>query len=216
VSTRVVIAPSWVRLGVLVLAVVVVAQSVAHAFAFLIDDTYDSNVDLNASNSLPDIVSTAAIVTAVLGAVALGRTRVVRRPAALMLALLLALVVVADLAHTGAESFSLSGVALVLGLAVAAALIWRVARAAPRHAARLLDAGLLCLIGSLAVSFLFHRVDGWLAVTRGDVLYELKVIVKQGLELAGWWLVALGLWSAAFPGELRAAKVDEQPLPSSS
>ena len=36
-------------------------------------------------------------------------------------------------------------------------------------------------------------------VARGDVVYEGKAILKQGLELAGWWLIALGLWAAVPP-----------------
>jgi hypothetical protein len=203
---------TWIVLGLLGLVVALLVQTTAHAIAFLVSDSYDLRVDLNASNSVPDLVSTAALVAAVLGAAMVARAHPARAVEAWMLAALLGLTVVADVVHAGAESLSVSGAAIVLGLAVAALLIWRLARTSPRQTARLLDAGLLCLIGSLAVSFVFHRVDGWLAVARGDVVYEGKVMLKQGLELAGWWLLALGLWSAAFPSERPALAIDERPL----
>jgi TRAP-type mannitol/chloroaromatic compound transport system permease large subunit len=208
-------AQGWVRLGLLALVVVLLAQTTAHAIAFLVSDTYDSRVDLNASNSLPDLVSTAALVAAVLGAAMVARSHVARAAEAWTLATLLGLTVVADVVHAGAESLSVAGAVIVLGLGVAAVLIWRLARTSSPQTARLLDAALVCLIGSLAVSFVFHRVDGWLAVSRGDVVYEVKVILKQGLELAGWWLLALGLWSLAFPDERRALALEERPLPTS-
>jgi len=206
---------SWVRLGLLGLVVALLVQTTAHAIAFLVSDTYDSRVDLNASNSLPDLVSTAALVAAVLGAAMVARSHVARAVEAWTLAVLLGLTVIADVIHAGAESLSVSGAAVVIGLAVSAVLMWRLARTSPPQTAGLLDAALLCLIGSLAVSFVFHRVDGWLAVGRGDVVYEVKVMLKQGLELAGWWLLALGLWSAALTQERRALAIEEGALPTS-
>ena len=34
-------------------------------------------------------------------------------------------------------------------------------------------------------------------VVRGDFLYELGVVLDEGMELMGWTLVAVGLWEVA-------------------
>jgi hypothetical protein len=205
-----------VRVGLLALAVVLVAQSLAHAVAVFGFDSYSSAVDLNVNDSVPDVLSTLAILAAALAAAMLARSRVAHEREAWALAGLLVLIVVADVAHTGTESVSGVGALVTLVLAVVAVLVWRIALGSGRVAALLLYAGLGCLVGSLAVSFVFHRVDGFLDVVRGDVVYEAKIILKQGLELAGWWLVALGCWAAVTPAEARPVVDDGAPLTGGS
>jgi amino acid transporter len=187
---------NWVRLGLVGLVVALVAQSIAHAVAVFVFDSYSSVVDLNVNDSAPDVLSTLAIIAAALGAARLAHSQVADRREAWVLAALLTLVVAADIAHTGTESMSVVGALVALALAGVAVLVVRLARASRRQVALLLYGGLGCLVGSLAVSFVFHRVDGYLDVARGDVVYESKIILKQSLELAGWWLVALGSWLA--------------------
>jgi hypothetical protein len=187
---------NWMRLGLVGLVVALVAQSIAHAVAVFVFDSYSSVVDLNVNDSAPDVLSTLAIIAAALGAARLAHPQVADRREAWALAALLTLVVAADIAHTGTESMSVVGALVALALAGVAVLVVRLARASRRQVALLLYGGLGCLVGSLAVSFVFHRVDGYLDVARGDVVYESKIILKQGLELAGWWLVALGSWLA--------------------
>jgi amino acid transporter len=187
---------NWVRLGLVGLVVALVAESIAHAVAVFVFDSYSSVVDLNVNDSAPDVLSTLAIIAAALGAARLAHSQVADRREAWVLAALLTLVVAADIAHTGTESMSVVGALVALALAGVAVLVVRLARASRRRVALLLYGGLGCLVGSLAVSFVFHRVDGYLDVARGDVVYESKIILKQGLELAGWWLVALGSWLA--------------------
>jgi hypothetical protein len=193
-----------VRFGLAALAVVLVGQSVAHAVAVFGFDSYSSVVDLNRNESVPDIFSTVAILAAALAAAMLARSRAVHHREAWALAGLLVLVAVVDVAQTDTESVSGVGALVTLVLAAVAVLIWRTARASGRSAALLLYGGLGCLVGSLAVAFVYHRVDGYFDPARGDVVHEAKIILKQGLELAGWWLAALGLWYAATPVAVRS------------
>lgn len=189
----------WVTTSLVALVIVLVAQGVAHAIAVFGFDSVTSVVDLNANDGVPDIVSTLAIAAAAIGAARLGRSDPARRAGSWALCGLLLLVAVADIVHTGIESLSALGVAVALVLAGVVVLTWRIARRTGRPVATLLEAGLACLVGSVVVAFVFHRVDGYLDVARGDVVYEGKAILKQGLELAGWWLMALGLWAAVPP-----------------
>ena len=189
--------PRWVSIWLVVLAVVLVAQGAAHAIAVFRFGSYTSVVDLNANDSIPDILSTLAIAAAAVGAARLGRSDTGHEAESWALSVLLLLVVAADIVHTGIESASALGAVVALVLAGVAFLVWRLVRRTSRPVSALLQGGLACLLGSLAVSFVFHRVDGYLEVARGDVVYEGKVILKQGFELAGWWLMALGLWAAS-------------------
>jgi hypothetical protein len=188
--------PRWVSTWLVVLAVVLVAQGAAHAIAVFGFGSYTSVVDLNANDSIPDILSTLAIAAAAVGAARLGRSHTGYEAESWALSVLLLLVVAADIVHTGIESVSALGASVALVLVGVAILVWRVVRRTSRPVPALLQGGLACLAGSLAVSFVFHRVDGYLDVARADVVYEGKVILKQGFELAGWWLMALGLWAA--------------------
>ena len=35
------------------------------------------------------------------------------------------------------------------------------------------------------------------ALVRGDLLYELGIVLDEAMEFAGWTLLAVGLWDAA-------------------
>ena len=190
---------NWLRVGLVALAVVLFAQSVAHAIAVFAFGSYTSEVDLDRNNSLFDVVSVVVIMAGALAAVGIGRTRrlALHEAEPWILAGLFVFLAVADVVRTGTESVSATGGVVALGFAAFAFVIWRVARSAGGQAAFLLVTGLACLVGSLVVSFVFHRVvNDFLDLSRGDVLYEMKLMVKEGLELTGWWLIALGLWVA--------------------
>ena len=54
----------------------------------------------------------------------------------------------------------------------------------------------MTLVATLVVGQLPELVH-WFERARGDQIIELQIVLKQGLELAGWGLIALGLWDAA-------------------
>ena len=151
--------PRWVSIWLVVPAVVLVAQGVAHAIAVFGVGSYTSVVDLNANDGIPDILSTLAIAAAAVGAAGLGRSHTGYEAESWVLSVLLLLVVAADIVHTGIESVSALGAAVAVVLAGVAILVWRVARRTSHPVSALLQVGLASLVGSLVVSFVFHRVD---------------------------------------------------------
>jgi hypothetical protein len=66
-------------------------------------------------------------------------------------------------------------------------------RRLPPRCFRLITVGLALLIGS----FLLHQYGEWLLYHVGGTntgwMYQVKAAVKHGLEVAGWFLIALGL-----------------------
>jgi hypothetical protein len=78
-------------------------------------------------------------------------------------------------------------------LAVTFVVIVAVARRLSPRSLRLTAIALALLVGS----FLLHQYGGWLLVRLGGSttgwMYQVKAVVKHGLEVAGWLLVALGL-----------------------
>ena len=59
-----------------------------------------------------------------------------------------------------------------------------------------LMAGLTALVATLVVGQL-PELEQWFERARGDQIIELQIVAKQGLELLGWSLVALGLFDSA-------------------
>ena len=49
----------------------------------------------------------------------------------------------------------------------------------------------------LAAAIGYDSMVTWLGFdwSRGDASYELGIVAKRGLELAGWVLIAAGLWA---------------------
>ena len=88
---------------------------------------------------------------------------------------------------------------LYLALLVGVALAWWVARVGPELARRTVRIGIVCLVLSIVLDTVFHEVNKplrlWLR--RGDAGHEAFTLVKQGLELGGWVLVAAGLYAVA-------------------
>jgi hypothetical protein len=180
-----------------VIAQLAIAQTVAHLVVVLDAGRIGTIVDLDRSNGLPDIVSTLALALATVGAGLVacwgtgGRTR-----AAGGLAAVLAVLTLADILHDGAHPKSPSG-AYVIGLVIVAGVLLTVVgrSCAPRTRATLVIAG-----ATLVCSFLvtgLDRVNHWFERARGDPIAEYQIVAKEGLELVGWSLVALGLWDEA-------------------
>jgi hypothetical protein len=183
--------------GVIVIAVLVVAQSVVHLLVVLRLHRVDTLVDLDRSNGLPDIVSTAALMLAALGAGAVARReRGLQRVAAGLLASLLAALMLADAFHDGAHPSSAKGWYVIGLVAVAAGLLTVAALCAAPRAQVTLAIAVLGLGTSFLVTGL-NRFDHRFERGREDPIAEYQIVAKDGLELLGWSLVALALWDEA-------------------
>lgn len=176
----------------------VVAQSVVHLVVVLWLDRIGTIVDLDRSNGLPDIVSTLALGLGAVGAGFLSHwERGGRQVAAGTLAVLLALAMLADLRHDGAHPSSPFGPYVIAVVATAGLLVLLVGAASGSRAHFTFAVASLALASSFFVAGL-HRADGWFERERGDAVDECQIVAKEGLELLGWSLVALGLWEEAF------------------
>jgi hypothetical protein len=188
-------------------ALVVVAQSVAHLVVTVGLGACDatgfapcpSTFDLDHNNGISDVVSTIVIGVAAAGAAVLGATRRGDRRA-LTLASVLVLITFDDAFHTEDNLGSLHGVVVLGTIAVAALLtIWVAASSPPQCRWFLwLGTGLLAL--DVKMPFLYDQLMntiGQPSLLRGDLLYELGVVLDEAMELAGWILIGIGLWDAA-------------------
>jgi hypothetical protein len=179
-------------------AMAVLLQSVAHLLATGPFGEIDSIVDLDRSNGLPDVISTAVIAVAGIGAgLVASRTRSWQRLTAFLLAVCLAVLAIDDVVRvdrdfTAFATLALSGLAIVAVAAFAAA-----DGATGIRPAVTMVAGLTALAATLVVGQL-PELEQWFERARGDQIIELQIVAKQGLELLGWALVALGLWDRAF------------------
>ena len=183
--------------AVLAIAALVVEQSAVHLVVVLRLHRIGTFVDLDRSNGLPDIVSTIALALAAAGAALVSRReRGAQQRAAAALAGVLVALTLADLLHDGAHPSSRTGpyvIALVLG---AAALLAFVGVGSGMRARVAFAAAAAILVCSFLVEGL-DRADHWFERARGDPIAEYQIVAKEGLELVGWSLVALGLWDEA-------------------
>jgi hypothetical protein len=192
---------------------VVAAQSVAHLVVTLganLDfNQSDSVFDLERSNGIPDIVSTAVIVAAAVGAMVLaGHAGPGRLPAAGLAAALL-VVATDDTLHDGYKGTGSDRLIVIGALLAAVTLtIWVALRA--RGAARTcLLVGLVLLVLDVKAPFVYDQLMntvGQPRLVRGDFLYELGVVLDEGMELMGWALVTVGLWDAALATRAATSK----------
>lgn len=184
--------------------VVVAAQSVAHLVVTLganLDfDQSDSVFDLERSNGVPDIVSTAVIVAAAVGATVLaGHARHGRLLAAGLSAALL-VVATDDTLHDGYKGAGSDRLVVIGALLAAVTLTTWVALRAHGVARTCLLVGLALLVFDVKAPFAYDQLMNTVGqpwVVRGDFLYELGVVLDEGMELMGWTLVAVGLWEVA-------------------
>ena len=188
-------------------AIAVVLQSVAHLLNVLVLDRRANSIDVNAEMSLASWLGSSATFAAALGAAALAWVHPPRRVA---LAALSALLLVLSLDDAAAlhERSSVSIVDAFEGRHAYVRLVWPVLLApvlvasfvllvrahdlVPVRQRRMLHTGLACLgagvvaeVLGLALHIDADRVD-----TAAD---DAQVLVEEGLELAGWILVASAL-----------------------
>jgi hypothetical protein len=189
-------------------AFLIVVQSLAHLVATVRLGACDATgfsecpsvFDLDHNNGIWDLVSTAVIAASALGAAALGVRRRPRDVAALALAAVLFLLTVDDTLHLGDNARNVYG-AIVLGTTLCAAtLTIRVAVGVPGSTRWFLLLGIALLALDVKAPFLYDQlmnVVGQPALARGDLLYEIGIVLDEAIELAGWTLLAVGLWDAA-------------------
>ena len=178
------------------IALLVIVQSAAHLIAVGPFGSSTSVVDLDRSGAIPDLVSTAVIAIAAgsAGVLALRAGGRVRLTAALLVPCLVLTgvddVIGVDRDVAAAATLVGTGAALALtAVAVAASSV------EPRPALAL-AVGLAALVATLLIGQL-PWLEPWFDRARGDAVMELQIVLKQGLELVGWSLVALGAWDAA-------------------
>jgi len=203
VATRLTAArPTFVRAALVAGLALVAAQSGAHMLVTLGGNIgfgeADSAFDLDKSNGIPDVVSTLLLVAAAVGAVVLaGKNRFGRSPAALAAALFV--VATADALHTGNGTVTYRLIVIATLLVTGALATWVALRT--RGATRAcIFVGLALLVLDVKAPYLYDQLMnavGQPALRRGDFLYELGVVLDEGMELMGWVLVAVGLWGAA-------------------
>jgi hypothetical protein len=186
-----------VGLALVAICATAVLQTFLHLDLALGAHRFGTIFDLDRSNGVPDLVSTLTLTAACAGAALLAlRESGVRRPTAGALACLLGLLTLADALHDGAHPTRPYGV-LVVAISIAAVvLLFRVARNAPWVPRVLIAASFLALAVAFVVPAL-DRYDQRFERERGDPVREYQIVVKEGLELVGWSLVALALWLEA-------------------
>lgn len=188
------------RVGVIVAVTLIVAQSIADVLNIWLADLSVRPLDIDANNSVFDVVSTVAIGIAAIAAAALAWRDAAHRLEAAALAGLLVVAAVADVLQLGGSVVrDGSTQILYLALVVGVVLAWWVARIGPEPARLAVRAGIVCLVLSIVVDTVFQEINEplrlWLR--RGDAGHEAFTLVKQGLELGGWVLVAAGLYAVA-------------------
>lgn len=174
-----------------------VLQTVTHLAVVLGTGHVDTVVDLDRSNGIPDLLSTLALGVATAGAAAMaarGRERI--RMQAAGLAVVLAVLTLADGTHDGPHPANPVGWLVILAVLAAVALTTSVAvRSSPRTRVALAGAA-----GLLAASFFVNgldRLDGWFERERPDPIVEYQIAAKEGFELLGWSVASLALWNEA-------------------
>jgi len=206
-----------IRAGVVTTLLLFVLQSAAGLVASLHFHSYSSAFDLNRNNGIPDVLSTAAILAAALGATALAATVTRDRWLAIALAILLAVVALDDLLQKEAGDANAWNVSVIITLALTTFLILAIAARAPRRAGVTLLIGLCLLVAAVKNAGLAPYDDPLLIALahsdeqRGDLGYELDIVLKQGLELFGWSLVAIGMWAIVVAARVESRSTSGAP-----
>jgi len=189
-------------------AVAILAQSVVHLVATVGFGVCDATgfapcpsiYDLDHNNGISDAVSTAVIAAAAVGACVLGARRRPREASAFVLAASLSLVTFDDALHLEDTVHSAYGL-FVLGTIVTTAILTiRLATSMPPGTRRLMLLGVAILALDAAFPSVYDQLMNTVGqpdLVRGDLLYELGVVLDEAMELAGWSLLAVGVWDAA-------------------
>lgn len=215
------------RIGLAALIVVLILQSAVGFIKPLAFDSFSSGpfgrpdrlvfLDLDRNNGLPDLVSTLAIVAAAVGALILARFDKAFRPQAAALSALLLIIALEDVMQNEAGSTSESALFVAAIVLTAAVLIVAALRRAPFRVGLCLLLGLVSLGLAVRGAYTYDQLLNVLGrgdEQRGEFDYELGIVIKQALELAGWSLVAIGLWATAFAARARSETLPTRDRPA--
>ena len=189
-----------IHVAVLFGALLVVAQSAADMVAVLAFHSYDSLVDLDRSNALPDVVSVAIILSAAAGSAVLSTRLRSSRWVAGVLTVVLVLIALDDAAHFSDDTSTMGGRVVILTVLCGALLTVAVALRTSRTPLVCMLLGIVLLAIDVKVPFLYDQlmnVTGNPWVQRGDLLYELGIVLDEAIEVTAWLLLSAGLWIAA-------------------
>lgn len=197
------------RTGLAVALIVFAVQSAIGMALALGLNSYNSVFDLDRNNGIPDLLSTAAILAAALGAVELAVPPAGVRWQPTALALLLSVIALDDVMQEEAGN-DVWGVSVVVTLVAFTLLLLAVAREAPRRARLMILIGVSLLAVAVKNAYEYDQFLNLLGrgdQLRGDFDYELGIVLKQGLELLGWSFVATGIWAAAVASRRSAGRI---------
>jgi hypothetical protein len=187
-----------------VAAAAALLQSAAHlVHVFVLDGRYATLLDADSNRSIFDVVSVVAEATGSAASLALASMRPAQRPRFLALSALLAFVAVDDAISLHTRSRIDWPVILLPVLVCTFLLLWSALdrpeeRVFIRSSLLLLAAAvLLGVVGAPAL-----RALGWDA---GRWPHALKIVIKQGAELAGWIMISGSLVTAAVLGGVAPA-----------
>jgi hypothetical protein len=166
----------------------VAAAVAAHLIDFGVYDLRIRVMNAGLGSSPVAWISPAAIAIAFVSTILLAR----RGRIAPLLVPVLAIVLVLSTRHVG-ESLPHWQVLLLPPLGLALYLLWRQAEALDPPAARTCRVGCMLLVcafvlhvfGAAALRSVGIGVDSW--------AYQVKIVLKEGLEIGGWLLLASGL-----------------------
>ena len=195
-----------VRVGVLTAGVAVAAQSAADIVGFFWFDRMVGQLNAGSELTIWSWASSTAIACAALATALLAVAHDKYRTTYLFLVAALAFFSADDTlqvherlkANLGGtrDAVRIIWPIVYLPLLIASfSLLWRCAAHATRSATRNIRLGLLLLVAAVGcevASFGLVQVG----LDKGTFAYELEVIVEEGLELAGWILIASGLLAA--------------------
>ena len=207
-------------------ALVVAVQSAAHLIVTVGLGACDATgfapcpsvFDLDHNNGVSDVISTLVIAAAAAGATVLGARRRPPELTALALAVVLILITFEDAVHVEDNLGSAYGVIVLGTIVVAALLTLCVAALTPSESRWLLLVGTALLALDAKMPFLYDQLMntvGRPALVRGDLLYELGVVLDEAMELTGWIFLTIGLWDAALTrprpeaADVRRGRLDE-------
>jgi hypothetical protein len=169
------------------------ALHLVHVFAM--DGRYGELLDADSNRGIFDVLSVVAEATGSLASLALARTRPGGRQRFLALSALLAFVTFDDAVGLHRRSEIDWPLILLPVLACTFLLLWS---ALDRQESRAsVRAGLLLLAISVLLGHAAAPAVSALGWMPGSWPYELKVVVKQGAELAGWVVIGGTLVAAA-------------------
>jgi uncharacterized membrane protein YfbV (UPF0208 family) len=193
-----------VSIGVIVTIAAVASLIVTQTIDFAVYDLRIAALDSDVHASIFGVVSLVAQGAAIAAAVARARTSRHRKAWSLLAVLLSALLVVRIVA-----SYS---VLLVPPVALVCAMLWKLTADDEPRARAVVRVALMLLAFSFVVHGVGPKVVTALGYSANSWPYEVKALLKHTTEMAGWMLLASGLFAGRAPRPARKG-ADEGSFP---